>query len=221
MKVKMLIFLVIVIFSKWLFSQQIERISQKLPEVSDTKSKITNVRRWYYSSEGQWNSNMSMDFEIREVKIENKIYVAFISWYTVISDYYETLDACTYYVFDKKYLDDFLTSDIKFNKSYCIDVQVEYYDQKEDLKNWGINSANLSSKISKQIQRDKNSSYKRIPKLKFFGFPVIYKGKRLMRFILEDYLNSFDDNYKTKDTSIFNEMYFELEYDVFKKFISY
>ena len=221
MKVRFLIIFVILVFSKWLLSQQIERISQKFPEVSDTKSKITNVRRWFYSNEGQWNSNMSMDFEIREVKIDNKIYVALISWYTVINKYYETLDACKYYVFDKKYLDDFLSSDSKFNQSYCIDVTVECYDQKEDLKDWDINSANLSSKISKKILHDKNSSYKRIPKLKFFGFPVIYEGKRLMRFILEDYFDSFNDKHKTKDTSIFNEMYFELEYDVFKKFITY
>jgi hypothetical protein len=207
-----------------LISQEIERISQKLPVVSNTKSKILNVVKWSYSEEGQWEIwGRSNDFELKEIEINNKKYIILIFWYDVISRYYETLNSCKYYVFDKKYLENILPDDIKFNESDCIDIKVLYFDRYEDLDDWNINASNIGNKISKKIKRDINneSINSSVPKLKFFGFPVIYKGNKLMRFLFEEYSESWYDNNKTKNTTIFNEKYYEIDFNEFKNFIHY
>lgn len=220
-------------------AQSIERKSVQLPQISELKSKLTSATGWVLGQDDQWTENKNsipgssknykvasqsfISWHLREVTIGDKIYSLLLKHvlkgryrYPELQMDFYTFEALDWYVFDKAKLEKIIDTKTGFDKSYGVDLEVLYSGSSPYYESIDSNFTSTLKGISSSIQSQagRESSYKE--NLSVAVFPVIYKEKKLVRFL---FLSGYSAS--SFQPGLFDEAYFEVDYDVFYKFIRY
>jgi hypothetical protein len=216
-------------------AQSIERKSVELPQISDVKSQLKTATGWALRANGQWvksgnaiaipgNSKGQSDnfnsFQLREVAIDDKVYSLLIKKMTRLAYKYPELQMDVYrqevmlwFVFDKAKLEKVIDEKTEMDKSYGVDLEVLYSDERALFPFLSYGMKEIASEIQSEKQANKKGY--NFKNALMAVFPVNYKGKKLVRF---NFLSGYGPSFE-KET--FDNAYYEVDYDAFYKFIRY
>lgn len=192
-----------------------------------------------------------LDFSIREITINREKYILLIKRKKAIYYKYpklkiEPYDGVTneWWVFEKSQFNKIIDEKVPFNKSYAVNLIATYFgDSGNDTESSLIEF--IPNRIQKQINElkkliEEKDRYGTIKKgvVTFAIFPVTQKDKKFVRFLFLDknnwifYKDAIDENsFEYKEfieslntdykSTLFNERYYEVEFDKFYSFIKH
>jgi len=208
-------------------AQTVERISDPKPLVSEPLAKLEGAVTWKKYG-GEWTDKAPEPsyLELRTIEIDGVKQMMLITQtrkgafeYPAIQEGYYRYTASNYFLFDKKILSAIVSETPEFNKSYGVDFEVSLSTQARvvtsDAK---IIADKIYSEISFLEYYKKNPPAIPVNGLRIGVFPVIYEGKKKVRFVFREGTSLADREYKVSE---FEAQYFEIEFDKFYKFFRF
>ncbi len=234
-----------------LSSKEIERSMSNLPMVSETRSILLEATGWVLQDNGEWISaenkipyklvayNESRkafyklgkenftSLEIRDVVVDNELYVIFIiryktGWYEfpILMDNWHSQAALSYFVFKATKLQEVIPEKYENNTPYIVNTEVLCDGTLVDYDKNTINST-----IAYTIQKTINNKTIASHNLLIAFLPLEAGGQRVARFRLIQSMNrkKFYTPYLQKDNrdKLFRRSYYEVPFDQFQSLIRY
>lgn len=252
MLMKKILFLYAGLFSSFiLVGQHVERTLGNLPIISEVKSSLELATGYAFQDNGQWISaqnripykvaefnrspkiyyKLGSDnfelMEIRDVMVQNELYVVFTiqyktGWYEfpILMELWHWQDGLNYFVFKASKLKEVMPNKVDWDVPYVINMDALCSGILIDYDEKTLNST-IAYNIQKTLEKGTISSHN----LLIAVWPVEAKGLQLTRFRTIQVMNKkkFYGPYleeKNRDR-LFETRYYEVDYPTFRAFIRY
>ncbi|MFH1297402.1 MAG: tetratricopeptide repeat protein [Bacteroidota bacterium] len=248
---KILILYVGLFSSLTLLGQPVERTVGNLPLISEVKSSLEVATGYAFQDNGLWISaqnripykvaafnesnkiyyKLGSDnfelLEIRDVMVENELYVVFTiqyktGWYEfpILMELWHWQNGLNYFVFKASKLKEVMPNNIDWGEPYCINMDAFCSGILIDYNMNTLNST-IAYNIQKTLETGNISSHN----LLIAVWPVEAKGMQLTRFRLIQVMNKkklYGPYLEEKNRDrLFESRYYEADYPTFRAFIRY